>query len=461
MKKVLLISLIIMTFVFGVTTYADDVKYGDVDFNGYVDASDAMLVLKHSAKLSTIEGDALVAADVSGEGAIDASDALEILKYAAKLIDSFTVEDKVQVTEEPTPEVTEKPVMTPRPTREPVNIEVPTWPTMIPLPEVSADPANYVEGVDVELASLNGATEENGIYTFTADNTTNRMGISFKNPFAGKKELVESFTDAFAGQVIELTDLQKEVYDATATYPEPKWNTGVSLSFWAKYEWDNVNVANDDPILVFHRSNRDSKDFAVSLSLNGTVRFEEGEDAHNSFRADGATCGKANDWNYYTITIKNDWITVYVNGQECAYHKVALSKEAIGLFNGGYMTKYNVIDNVTEEQLANDIRGYYKSSGMLSGGNIGLEATRIDNGTYQNAGYHSGAALLMECMVNSEAELVIGGTTTFKATGNIGNTAYSLDAGTQAAGVKAYYTELTPEQVAANYAAEASKFIVE
>jgi len=60
---------------------------GDVNKDGYIDASDALEVLKHAAKLSNIEDTYL--ADVTEKGTIDAADALQILKLAAKLIKTF------------------------------------------------------------------------------------------------------------------------------------------------------------------------------------------------------------------------------------------------------------------------------------------------------------------------------------------------------------------------------------
>lgn len=62
---------------------------GDVDINGNFDANDALLVLKHAAKLNELQGQALWAADVTDDENVDASDALKILKYAAKLINNF------------------------------------------------------------------------------------------------------------------------------------------------------------------------------------------------------------------------------------------------------------------------------------------------------------------------------------------------------------------------------------
>ena len=63
---------------------------GDVDLNEAIDASDALLVLKHAVKLTTLTDQPAVNADVNVDAAIDANDALEILKYAAGLISEFT-----------------------------------------------------------------------------------------------------------------------------------------------------------------------------------------------------------------------------------------------------------------------------------------------------------------------------------------------------------------------------------
>lgn len=69
-----------------------DVVFGDVDRDGRVDASDALLALQHSVKLFSLVDKQSLAADVSGEGTIDAYDALLILQHSVKLIESFPVE---------------------------------------------------------------------------------------------------------------------------------------------------------------------------------------------------------------------------------------------------------------------------------------------------------------------------------------------------------------------------------
>ncbi len=69
--------------------------YGDVDGNGSIDASDALMILKYSAKLEIPFGQKITAADVDNSGSIEANDALLVLKKVAKLIDHFPVEEQL------------------------------------------------------------------------------------------------------------------------------------------------------------------------------------------------------------------------------------------------------------------------------------------------------------------------------------------------------------------------------
>ena len=51
-------------------------KYGDINEDSRIDASDALLALQHSVKLITLTDEAYLAADVNGDDTINASDAL-------------------------------------------------------------------------------------------------------------------------------------------------------------------------------------------------------------------------------------------------------------------------------------------------------------------------------------------------------------------------------------------------
>lgn len=62
-----------------------DYQSGDVNGDGKVNAEDALLVLKHAAKIDYITENRLIIADVDKSKKIDAVDALAILKIAAKI----------------------------------------------------------------------------------------------------------------------------------------------------------------------------------------------------------------------------------------------------------------------------------------------------------------------------------------------------------------------------------------
>lgn len=65
------------------------VALGDINADGSVNASDALLALQHSVKLTTLEGDKFTAADVNVDDKVDAADALLILQKSVGLVDEF------------------------------------------------------------------------------------------------------------------------------------------------------------------------------------------------------------------------------------------------------------------------------------------------------------------------------------------------------------------------------------
>ena len=73
------------------TPEATEISYllGDVNADGKINSQDALLVLKHAAKIIELNETEKKAADVTKEESINASDALEILRYAARIITEF------------------------------------------------------------------------------------------------------------------------------------------------------------------------------------------------------------------------------------------------------------------------------------------------------------------------------------------------------------------------------------
>lgn len=70
----------------------DTVLYGDVDGNEFIEAADALEILKAVVKLTTLTETQTKAADVDGNEVVEAADALCVLQYVVKLINKFPVE---------------------------------------------------------------------------------------------------------------------------------------------------------------------------------------------------------------------------------------------------------------------------------------------------------------------------------------------------------------------------------
>lgn len=61
------------------------VVLGDANGDTNINAQDALVILKHAAKMSILEGDAAIAADANKDGKINSTDALAVLKHAANI----------------------------------------------------------------------------------------------------------------------------------------------------------------------------------------------------------------------------------------------------------------------------------------------------------------------------------------------------------------------------------------
>ena len=96
LKRVISLVLALFT-VFGcaVVSSASTVKFGDVNGDGNINASDALSTLQHCVGITTLEGDAFTAADVDASESINSADALAILQYAVGMIYTFPAEGRI------------------------------------------------------------------------------------------------------------------------------------------------------------------------------------------------------------------------------------------------------------------------------------------------------------------------------------------------------------------------------
>lgn len=93
MKKLACLFMSIALVVsFSIGAFAQWKGYGDINCDGKINSSDALMVLMHSTKSRVLTGDSLKAADVSGDGKVNSSDALLILNYSVGRINVFPVD---------------------------------------------------------------------------------------------------------------------------------------------------------------------------------------------------------------------------------------------------------------------------------------------------------------------------------------------------------------------------------
>lgn len=106
-----ILSVLLICSAASILSFAGNVQLGDVNKDDKINAADARLALRISAKLETVDDEAMTAADVNYDGTVNAADARLILRVSAKL-DSFpeAPESDSDATE---PDVTEPDVTEP------------------------------------------------------------------------------------------------------------------------------------------------------------------------------------------------------------------------------------------------------------------------------------------------------------------------------------------------------------
>lgn len=489
-------------------------QLGDVDGDGSVKLADAQLALRIALHLKTPTDAEKKAADVNKEDGVTLEDAKKILRWALHLdqVPSPEPETSDQPSQTAEPNNSEEPTVTGETPESAAPSKTPAGPPVVPssspivIPSKTpvpvgaslapVSPAAYVVQADIpSLVNANGAEENGGVFTYKEENGQNEKGIQFEWPYVGKTDLIETLAQAGVN-VEEFSkipsdklskpekDEDKLKWDFDYEYPRPTWNTGVSVSFWSKEEWKLDQQSNSGVLMVLKRtkycddhrgtseggygdvSNRHGSrgdcDYSLVVRSNGMVSFLAGDEAKNGFRTTNYTMGTNNEWNHYTVTIANDWIQVYVNGQEMAYVGVDLDKDAASEnFNLGFMTRYNpagllnqsIVDADVRKYLTSPSTGRRNSAWYLTPDGVydtNWEATLIGNSRYKttaNFDKHT----LMELLTQEGTELWFGGVETCCTPNGGAKCVYSAPTGAQIADVQCYSQELKADEVAAIY----------
>ena len=74
---------------FTVTVQENTGLLGDVNGDGNINSTDAMLILQHSVKIISLTPEQQLRADVTRDGNVNSTDAMRVLQYAVKIITSF------------------------------------------------------------------------------------------------------------------------------------------------------------------------------------------------------------------------------------------------------------------------------------------------------------------------------------------------------------------------------------
>lgn len=468
-------------------TSATSQKVGDVNGDGSANLNDTLIILKHAVGVVTLKGDEFNAADIDGNGKVDLEDTLYSLKLAVGI--DFDLPSNGPTF---TPYVPPEDDLTPATATPKTTFEA-----------VTANALSVVEGKDVSVAEdsaeYSTAFVENyngneGMYAFY-DNEEGKEenGIKIENPIAGRRDLFETVASATSLEAEEgkvnvwtLTGASLEALPAGSVYPSdadprvttqfkkdevtytiPEWSTGLTVSFWAKV---NQTSKNADPLLTFSNDN-----MILSIRANGSVKLTDSTDSGNTFNMGSSSIeplGTGGEWNYYTITIANDWIGVYVNGQENVYDTTSLMRSKMKTFNGGFMTRINPISVLTQEDIDNATDKeyyYYTKTDSIStlllpragwyknpetGEYEGFDEFDIfDNSRFRGA--NGNGTFIMDFLTSKNTMMFLGGMETSGST-NVSNL---FKGGALLSDVKFYDTELTAEQIASNYEyiAKASK----
>lgn len=466
-------------------------KLGDVDGDGKVNLNDATLALKAAVGVSgvTLDDASKKVTDLDFNGRIDLNDATIVLRLSVGIIKGEDIETPTPSTIPPFipgEDDTEPPERTPKTTFTPVSPDAASVVTGNTIEvDKDVDDADF-EGYN-ENSYIENYEDNQGVYAFyNNDEGKETYGMKVVNPIAGRTDYVEKVEDVTSfdapqgkknvwslsgasieptlpGEATEFDKIDPMVWQGTSCSPGaveytiPKWTKSFTVSFWAKVK----NPA--DPILTF----TNNLNYILYVRANGTVRFNAEQENKNQYDMASSSIeglGTVGEWTYYTITVANDWIGVYVNGQENIFDSVSLFYSEMQNFNKGFMTRMNPITHATEEMVnANEHNKYYytkldkssqpdnKRAAWYYNATEGKymaheEATVFGNQRFRGA--NGNGTSIMEFLTKTKSAMFIGGVT---SNFDKGSCRQMFKEGAMFADLTFYDKELTAEQISSNY----------
>lgn len=453
---------------------------GDVNGDGAADLKDTVIILQGALNIKQLNEQEAKAADLTGDGKVTLDDALKSLQVALAIATVPPATPTAPIfTIPPKDTITTPPAATPKTTFayvSPNALSVVTGETLAVAEDSDEYNSSFIENYN----------DTEGMYAFYNNNDNEESnGMKVDNPLAGRKDFAETVVSATSLEAEEgkvnvwtLTGASLEPLPPLSEYPKdadtrvttdfneeevtytiPEWKKGLTVSFWAKVSQKNGNA---DPILTFTDG-----DFILSIRANGSVKFFDSKDGENQYDMGSSKIdplGTGGEWNYYTVTIANDWIQVYVNGQENVFDSTKMLRSAMKTFNGGFLTRMNPVGLATEEMVnANERNHYYLTKIDATSTNlIKRAAWYLDTATgeyrahdefsvFYNARFRGGngnGTLLMKYLTQSSTQMFIGGVETSL---DNGAAAYLFKEGAVFSDLQYYMQELDAEQVASNY----------
>ncbi len=200
-KYVSIFAVLLLVVMLMTSSSAKTLRRGDVNSDGSITATDARMILRAAATLTTLTDEQKLVADVDGNGKVTAKDARMVLRVSAKLDPDFEpieIEDPTEpTTEEPTTEepTTEKPTTEEPTTEEPTTEEPTTEEPTTDTPALDGERVEYEDFPEQIKTFASGRFGLTGYFYLDGERTPVQLCTDGKNIRATMKMSMEGMSD--------------------------------------------------------------------------------------------------------------------------------------------------------------------------------------------------------------------------------------------------------------------------